>query len=135
MPVIRGVYINNQLIVQQINDSYVDAKGVIDLVGRPWPRYLSTIGYSRILEQLAYLTPVYREFLPSLKKRTKFCYWFHPELVLAIVYSEAPHLGNLLRTWLDTNKPQQPLNVEEQIGKEEEIQQFVDAFLLEDEKQ
>ena len=94
-----AVYIKNQLVIQQTKDSYVDAKEIIDLVGRPWPCYLSTVGYAQMLEQLVYLTPVYCEFLPSLltlKKRTTVCYWFHPELVLAIVYSETLHLGNAL---------------------------------------
>ena len=81
-----GVYLNNHLIIQRTADLYVNAKGVIDLAGRPWPRYFSTIGYERLIEQLKDITPVYREFLPNIKKKTRIGYWFHPELVLTIIY-------------------------------------------------
>ena len=87
----------------------MDAKGVINLVGRTWPHYLTTVGYINTTDQLKHLIPVYREHLPTLRKKPKFCYWFHPELVLAIIYSETPQLGKVIRAWLDLAPIAQPL--------------------------
>ena len=116
----------------------MDAKGVINLVGRTWPRYLTTVGYINTTDQLKHLIPVYREHLPILRKKPKFHYWFHPELVLAIVYSETPQLGKVIRAWLDLAPITQPIIMGEivseqqmETGQEDEINQLIQSYVEE----
>ena len=76
----RRLSINHHLLIQQLPELYVDAKEVINLVGRTWPHYLTTVGYTNTTDQLKHLIPVYREHLPTLRKKPKFRYLVSPRI-------------------------------------------------------
>ena len=85
----RRLSINNQLLMQQLPELYIDAQGVINLVGRTWPRYLTTVGYVNTMDQLKHLIPVYCKHFSTLRKKLRIRYgftqnWFLPLCILKL---------------------------------------------------